>query len=130
MNSSFLLRILKLCWSDHIKVFCFKLFIDVIISFWISLSKVHLAIFAFVDLLWYLHVECFSCQFIQNILSYFDFSKTLRCLARYFGFDLIPSCLTFRWRWLTLPEIGIPSHLWMCRFALLSRFCTIQVSGR
>ena len=38
------------CWSDDTKVLCsFKLFIDIIISFWISLSRVHLAIFAFAD---------------------------------------------------------------------------------
>ena len=74
------------CWSDDIKVVCsFKLFIHVFISFWISLSRVDLAIFAFADSSRCCHFECLSCQLFQKVLSYLDFSKTVRCFTQYFA---------------------------------------------
>ena len=54
------------CWSDDIKVVCsFKLFIHVFISFWISLSRVDLAIFAFADLFTMLSFR----MFIMPVIS-------------------------------------------------------------
>ena len=119
MNPSFLLQFLKL-------------FVDVMtLRYFVLLSCSLMSLFRsnFVIKSWFF--KCFSCQLFQKGLSYFDFSKTWRCLAQQFqSFKLVPSSLKLRRRWLKFHEIGIPSHLQMYLFGLLSSFCTIKVFER
>ena len=137
----FLIRVFEtFCWSDDIKVFfSFKLFIDVIISFWISLSRVDLAIFAFADLFTILSFRMIFMTVISKSSPILWFFEDLRMFRTAIWFNLnmsqgsfkpIPSCMTLRCRWLMFPEISILSHLRTYRFALLSKFCIVQVSGK
>ena len=118
------------CWSGDVKLFySFKFFIDVITSFWISLSRVDLAIFAFADLFTIPSFWMFFMAVIEKSYLMFLFLEDFKMFWAVIGLNLQMSLGSWQ-RWLTFPEIGILSHLQMYRFSLLYRFCTIQVFGK